>query len=240
VPFYSQQSVVFKDIGVKVQAEPIASAEDVDQKINVTMTSPTAGGVNKGIDTNTISTTAYCKAGSSLAMAGIVRNQDAKTYNKIPDNLNTSSALFTLFLSKDFVSNRSEFVIFVTPRIVDSPTNQANVTTMQLSDWDEMNENIIKKRSKKEYREYMKDRYGDGVVEKAARSRNDYKSGKANRSSKASQASSASAGEIEKNNTPEVQPVEEPRKVEPVEVKPVETKPVKTNPGFELPDSLKN
>ncbi len=228
VPFYSQQAVIFKDIGVKIQAEPIASAEDVDLKINVTLTSPTAGGVNKGIDTNTVSTTAYCKAGSSLALAGIFRNQDGKTYNKIPEDVNTSSALFTLFLSKDFVSNRSEFVIFVTPRIVDNPGHQANVTTMELSDWDNMNENIIKKRSKKEYREYMKGKYGEGVVEKEAKVRSDYKSGKANRAEKVNKAEEA-VEKVEENRVPKAKPVEEPRKVEPV----------KEEPMFELPESLR-
>jgi pilus assembly protein CpaC len=218
VPFYSQQAVVFKDIGVKVQAEPIASAEDVDLKINVTMTSPTAGGVNKGIDTNTVSTTAYCKAGSSLALAGIFRNQDAKTYNKIPEDSNTSSALFTLFLSKDFVSNRSEFVIFVTPRIIDSASGQANVTTMELSDWDKMNENIIKKRSRKEYREYTKNKYGGGVVEKQTRSKSDYKGGKGRKAGKG------------------VKVVEE---IKEERTRPVEERAVKEEPAFELPESLR-
>lgn len=251
VPFYSQQAVIFKDIGVKVQAEPIASAEDVDLKINVTLTSPTAGGVNKGIDTNTVSTTAYCKAGSSLALAGIFRNQDAKTYNKIPEDVNTSSALFTLFLSKDFVSNRSEFVIFVTPRIVDNPGHQANVTTMELSDWDDMNENIIKKRSKKEYREYMKGKYGDGAAPKEAKSKSNYKNGKVNRADKANKAEKASKAEraenaverVEENRAPEVKPAEAPQKTEIEEmidkVDPIDREDKKKDAGFELPESLR-
>lgn len=154
VPFYSQQTVVFKDIGVKIDAEPIASNEDVDLKINVTVTSPTAGGVNKGIDTNTISTTAYCRAGQSLALAGIFRNADARMYNRVPEDVNTSSALFTLFLSKDYMSHRSEFVIFVTPRLVDGNSNVEGVTTLKPEDWKEINGEIIKKRSKKEYKKY--------------------------------------------------------------------------------------
>lgn len=155
VPFYSQQAVVFKNIGVKIDAEPIASNEDVDLKINVTVTSPTAGGVNKGIDTNTISTTAYCKAGQSLALAGIFRNADAKMYNRVPEDMNTSSALFTLFLSRDYMSNRSEFVIFVTPRLVDSKSSVEAATTLKLDDWNEINEDIMKKRSKKERKKYV-------------------------------------------------------------------------------------
>jgi pilus assembly protein CpaC len=150
VPYYSQQAVVFKDVGIKVTAEPISSAEDVDLKITVNVSTPAAGGINRGIDTSNIATTAYCKAGSSLALAGIFKNSDAKMINRVPEDINTSSALFSLFLSKDFVSNRSEFVVFVTPRIVTEPGDTANPASIGLSDWDALDRDITLKRSKKE------------------------------------------------------------------------------------------
>ena len=157
VPFYSQESVIFKDVGIKIQAEPIVSSDSVDMKINITVTSPSAGGINRGIDTNTISTTAYCKAGQSLALGGIYRNTDARMYNRIPDDTNTGSALFTLFLSKDFVSDKSEFVIFVTPSVVDFSSQSgfagANPTGLSLSNWDETDRDITRQRSKKEARQ---------------------------------------------------------------------------------------
>jgi len=156
VPFYSQESVIFKDVGIKIQAEPIVSSDAVDIRINITVTSPSAGGINRGIDTSTISTTAYCKAGESLALGGIYKNSDAKMYNRIPDDTNTGSSLFTLFLSKDFVSDKSEFVIFVTPvvidRFADGGVIGANPAGLSFSDWDALDRDITKKRSKKERR----------------------------------------------------------------------------------------
>lgn len=228
VPFYSQQAVVFKDVGIKIQAEPIASAEDVDLKINVTVTSPTAGGVNKGIDTNTISTTAYCKSGASLALAGIFRNSDAKMYNRIPEDMNTSSAIFTLFLSKDFLSNRSEFIIFVTPRLIDQPAGQSNITTLEKENWDEINENIMYKRSKKEYREYMKQKRGVASESKIKE--------KTEKEEKLTHAKKTNPAEEPDNKK---EPVEEnmAEKNEKVKEKTAE----RVNPvQFELPESLKN
>lgn len=145
VPYMSGDTVTFKEVGIKVDAQPIVAGSDVDIKITTAVSSMSAG-VDKGIDTNKLSTTAYLKAGQSLVLGGILRNNDAKQINKVPSDLNTSSALIQLFLSKDYQSNRSEFLVFVTPTIVD----EAESASESMVEWYKMNDEITKKRSKKE------------------------------------------------------------------------------------------
>ncbi len=116
VPYYSQQSIEFKKIGIQVTAEPIASGGDVDLKLNATLSSPSPD-IAGGINTNTVTTTSYVHAGEAVVLGGIVRGNDVKTYNRVPKGMDQSTALFSLFLSKDFQKNNSEFIIFAVPHI---------------------------------------------------------------------------------------------------------------------------
>ncbi len=147
VPYYSAQNVQFKEVGIKLNAEPISSGGAVDLKISATLSTLSAG-VNQGIDTHTVNTTAYCRAGESIVLAGLYRNGDSKTWNRLPQGTDTSSALFTLAFSRDFQSHTTDLIIFVTPRVVESGESaQPQITKFQ-----ELDEAITKKRSKKEWR----------------------------------------------------------------------------------------
>lgn len=148
IPYYSAQNVQFKDVGIKLQAEPIASGGSVDLKISATL-STLSSGVNQGIDTHTVNTTAYCKVGESIVLAGLYRNGDSKTWNKLPSGTDTSSALFTLALSRDFQSHSTDLVIFVTPRVVEAGES----AQPQIAKFQGLDEAITKKRSKREWRE---------------------------------------------------------------------------------------
>lgn len=148
VPYYSAQNVQFKDIGIKLNAEPISSGGAVDLKISATLSTLSAG-VNQGIDTHTVNTVAYCKSGESLVLANLYRNGDSKTWNRVPQGIDTSSALFTLIASRDFQSHTTDLIIFVTPRVVDAGDSAAPA----IARYQELDEAITKKRSKKEWRE---------------------------------------------------------------------------------------
>lgn len=120
VPFYSGDQVAFKESGVKIHAEPIAAADSIDLNLSLTLSS-VAANISAGIDTKTVTTSAYVRSGQSVILANMVSNRDVKTYNKVPSNVDTSSALFNLALSKDFQAGRTEFVVFIEPTIIDSP-----------------------------------------------------------------------------------------------------------------------
>lgn len=151
VPYYSGDQVTFKEVGIKLHAEPIATGESVDLIINAALSSPSAN-IDAGIDTRTVSTSAYIKNGQSLVLANMISNRDVKTYNRKPKNIDTSSAIFDIIFSKDFQSGRSEFVVFVEPKIIE----QASTAEEELKEFLELEEETVKERSKKEYKRFKR------------------------------------------------------------------------------------
>jgi len=149
VPFLRGEEVQFKKVGVDIKASPIEVQGGVDLKISATLSAPSAD-IRGAVDTHTVSTTAVCPLGHSVILGGIIRNTDVKMKNRTPRDMDTASSFFTLFLSKDFQSNRSEFVIVVTPRIVSQPA-PAEVALRDFLSTEEM---MIKDRSKKEHSAY--------------------------------------------------------------------------------------
>lgn len=149
IPYLKGEEVQFKKVGVDITAQPIEVPGGIDLKISATLSAPSAD-IRGAIDSHIISTTAICPIGQSVALGNIIRNNDVKMKNRAPRDLDGNSALFTLFLSKDFQSNRSEFVIFVTPRLVDQPKPAEAELRAFLS----TEEAMIRDRSKKELAEY--------------------------------------------------------------------------------------
>lgn len=141
VPYYSDMKVEFKEVGVRVHAEPIAYQDDVDLKVKVDFSSLSSMS-DRGIDHNNLDTTVYVKANQAVVLGGMIRSGDVKAYNKIPKDINTSSALFTLFLSKDFQANESQFYIFIVPQILNTPHG----AEMKLKRWLELHEDLEKER----------------------------------------------------------------------------------------------
>jgi len=157
VPYYRNDEVQFKKVGIDIEAEPIKVDGGVDLKIKATLSAPSAD-IRGAVDTHTISTTAVLPLGQSLVLSNIVRNGDVKMKNRVPRGIDSSSALFTLFLSKDFQSNRSEFLIFVTPRVLKQPKSAER----NIAEYKESERKMIRDRSRKEYERYLS---AHGLVE---------------------------------------------------------------------------
>lgn len=155
VPYYKGEEVQFKRVGIEIEATPVETAGGIDLKLSATLSAP-ASDLRGAIDTHTVSTTALCPLGQSLVLGNIVRNGEVKMRNRAPRGLDTSSALFALFLSKDFQSNRSEFVIFVTPRLVEQPSPAKEELRAFLA----TEEAMIRERSRREFAEYAKKQAG--------------------------------------------------------------------------------
>ena len=153
VPYFAQQNVQFKEVGVKVETQPVVAGSDVDLKMSAQISTPSAH-IDGGINTHSINTTAYIPSGQAMVLGGIMSGRDVKTYNRVPKDLSTSSALFTLFLSKDFQTDKTELVVFALPKIVSAA---ADVTALQ-EEWQQTEEQMLKDRSMKEYIEFMKKR----------------------------------------------------------------------------------
>lgn len=63
-----------------------------------------------------IQTTIHVKSGKSAAVGGLITSDQATNYNKLPANA-ARNPIFSLYASKDFRKNQSQFVVFVTPII---------------------------------------------------------------------------------------------------------------------------
>lgn len=137
VPYFTSSSVTFKEVGIRINAEPIVNGSDVDLGVKVNVSSPSAT-VGQGIDTNEINTAVYLKSGESVVLGGLLRNNDVKTFNKVPPNMDTNNALFTLFLSRDFQTNKSQFYIFIEPVVIEAPST----AEIELKRWLELNDEV--------------------------------------------------------------------------------------------------
>ena len=146
IPFYRGEKVEFKQVGIAITAEPIAAGDAIDLKMTAKLAAPSAS-IEGGIDTNSVSTTTICRLGESVVLGNVVRDGDVKMKNRIPKNMDTSTALFSLIASRDFESHRSEFVIFVTPRLVDRGTSAQH----NLVRWLETQDDVMRDRSLPEY-----------------------------------------------------------------------------------------
>jgi pilus assembly protein CpaC len=61
------------------------------------------------------------KSKESAVIGGIVINKSSTDYDKIaPDEVEDASPLFNFIRSKAFANSKSQFVVFVTPEIVES------------------------------------------------------------------------------------------------------------------------
>lgn len=66
-----------------------------------------------------IQTTIHVRSGRSAAVGGLITSDQATNYNKLPPNV-SRNPLISLYASKDFRKNQSQFVVFVTPIIKSS------------------------------------------------------------------------------------------------------------------------
>lgn len=77
-----------------------------------------AGGKPQTIGTRSLSTI-ILKNGDSAALAGMIDNSTSKSVDKDPEALPPGNPIFTLLRSKAFRMSKSQFVVFITPRVLD-------------------------------------------------------------------------------------------------------------------------
>ena len=101
--------------------EIIQDNSAISLDINITYQSLPPGGLisaGSNIPSHTIRSTMIIESGQSAAIGGMISNLSWKMYDKIPRGLEDS--LFGIYHSKDFVRNKSQMVMFITPTIVDN------------------------------------------------------------------------------------------------------------------------
>jgi pilus assembly protein CpaC len=97
-----------------------------DEKVNLTLNitvSTNIGADPPATQSNTLKTEIIVKSKDSAVVGGIVINKSSTDYDKLPpDEVENASPLFNFVRGKAFSNSKSQFVVFVTPEIVESAT----------------------------------------------------------------------------------------------------------------------
>ncbi|TNE97832.1 MAG: hypothetical protein EP326_10810 [Deltaproteobacteria bacterium] len=109
--------------GFELTVKPkILQEEKIDLNMGISVSSSI--GQPPEVLSNTINTNIVVKSKESAVVGGVVVNRSATDFDRNPpggvDQVEGGQALFSFIKSKSYVSNRSQFVIFVTPEILES------------------------------------------------------------------------------------------------------------------------
>ena len=122
------QVTSFADAGIKTTITPrIVGSRSDSVSLNLSFAiSSLVGMTSAGPLTSQrdIKTEIIVRSSQSAAVGGLISSDTATGYNKLPKNT-ASNPLFSLYASKDFRKNQSQFVVFVTPVIKSSASSGA-------------------------------------------------------------------------------------------------------------------
>ena len=113
--------VEYKEYGIILKVEPIADSRGfVTAKLYAEVSAPDYSRAVQGypaFEKRYVDTTVTMQEGSTLILSGLYKNKGAKTVTKVP-LLGHIPILGELFKSREFVREKSQLAIFITPRIV--------------------------------------------------------------------------------------------------------------------------
>ncbi len=139
-PTVQQNGVVsldFQDVGAELTIRPFARGSEIDLDIDVQVSSLGSPEVTGGvaISSSSVHTSQFVRSGESVVIGGLVRYSNRKAIDKPNSQTQSDSSvptstfeavedpfplgsLFTLFSGNDEAKNKSQFLIFITPKIL--------------------------------------------------------------------------------------------------------------------------
>ncbi len=137
-------SLEFQNVGADLKITPYAQGTDVDMKIEIKISSLGSPDVTGGvaIEQSGVETSQFVRSGESVVIGGLVRYSNHQALDRPPPNpvgsgvingnagLNPTAtnsqfvdpfplgSLFTLFKSNDMGKEKSQFMVFITPKIL--------------------------------------------------------------------------------------------------------------------------
>lgn len=132
VPYQTAQGdkgtpvTAFKKVGMQTGITPIILGERSDS-INLTMEfdiSALTGFSTAGplTSNNQLQTDIVVRSGQSAAVGGLITNRTATGFNKLPDGV-SPNPIISLYASRQFQRDQSQFVVFITPIIKSSASS---------------------------------------------------------------------------------------------------------------------
>jgi type IV pilus assembly protein PilQ len=116
----SAQSITFVDVGVIMEVTPVINADNrvrLKLKPEVSIPGATVPGVGPQINTRNAETEVIIRDGETLVVGGLIDEQTRESMSKVP-LLGDIPVLGVFFRNSFDQKNRTELLIFVTPRIV--------------------------------------------------------------------------------------------------------------------------
>ncbi len=120
---YGQLSTNFEEAGIDTNITPnIISAKSDSISLTITFSLKSLiGQTEKGplVSNKTIQTKVTVRSAQSAAIGGLVSNDSSMAYNRLPRGA-SENPIISLYASKQFQRNQSQFVVFITPVIMNS------------------------------------------------------------------------------------------------------------------------
>lgn len=112
----------------EIKPQQVGQSEDLEMGISFEFSVPSSTGACSGQNKNSMSTVLIVKSGESAAVGGVISNEMGNDFNKDPDagaSISGGAAvqsqpLFNLLRSKSFRKNKSQFVVFLTPQLIEN------------------------------------------------------------------------------------------------------------------------
>ena len=114
----------YQNVGVSIKTKPnIIGDEKLRLNINFHFTALKGSGAGStpAVTNTDFQNQIILKAGESAALGGLIANHTTKDIDKDPEGANGAGGgnpLFTLLRSKAFTNKKTQFVVFVTPKII--------------------------------------------------------------------------------------------------------------------------
>jgi pilus assembly protein CpaC len=113
--------------GFKMTIRPtMLQEEKINLRINIGVSSQSNDAAPRVLD-NTIVTEIIVKSQESAVIGGVVTNNTSTDFDKEgdPDKVSDGAPLFSFVKSKKYSTNRTQFVVFVTPEVIESAATGA-------------------------------------------------------------------------------------------------------------------
>jgi pilus assembly protein CpaC len=124
-----QSSTNFEEAGLTTTVTPaILNPRSDSIRLNVDFAMKSLlGQTDQGpmVSSNSMQTVIVVRSGQSAAVGGVISNDNGTDYNKLPKSNVASDPLISLYASKSFQRNQSQFVVFLTPIIKASASQGA-------------------------------------------------------------------------------------------------------------------
>ncbi len=124
------QSFDYRAVGIQLRARPrITVNRDVDLRVNVELSSIAPQLAPNGafiVDRRETTTQLIVKDGQTIVISGILRDEDSELVRKVP-LLGDIPLIGEIFKSRETTSTKTELVIFITPHVVENPSEMDEV-----------------------------------------------------------------------------------------------------------------